>query len=162
MMQNVPVTKFMATKLITFTPDLDVREAMKTILKNKISGAPVLDAQDNLVGMLSEKDCIQLIVDGMYNTRPGGKGTVGEFMTRSLTTIDASKTIMDAALVFTSTPIRRLPVVQNGKLIGQISRRDILTAIVKIKPEVKIVPDSWRGREPALEPSKQGHHTEHT
>lgn len=161
-MRTVPVTKFMATQLITFTPDMDIRDAMKTILKNKISGAPVLSHDGDLVGMLSEKDCIQLIVDGMYNEWPQGKGTVGDFMTHDLTTISASKTIIDAALVFTTTPIRRLPVVENGKLVGQISRRDILTAIVKIQPDIKIVPDSWRGREPVLEPSKRGRHNKHT
>lgn len=150
----------MATQLITFTPEMDIRDAMKAILKNKISGAPVLNSRGDLVGILSEKDCIKVIVDGIYNERPGGKGTVEEFMTRKLITIEAHKTIVDAALVFTTTPIRRLPVVKNGKLVGQISRRDILTAIVKIKSPVSVVPDSWKGREPVLEPSKQGHWTE--
>lgn len=156
MKESEPITKYMATKLITFTPDVDIEAAIRIMLKNKISGAPVLSEEGNLVGMLSEKDCIRVIMEGPYRNQPGSTGTVGDFMSTDVTTIDKDKTIMDAAYVFTHEAFRRLPVVENGKLIGQISRRDILSAILNIRPQIHIVPDSWRGREPIVDPSKQG------
>ncbi len=159
---NEPITKYMATKLITFKPDVDIRIAIATIVKNKISGAPVLNDKGDLIGMLSEKDCIRLIVEGIYNDQPGGTGTVGDFMSTELTTLNADKTILEAAYAFTNAAFRRFPVVDNGKLVGQISRRDILTAILKIHPMKKIIPDSWKGRVPVMEPSKTGYNTKNT
>lgn len=162
MKETEPVTKYMATKLITFQADQDIWQAMKIILKNKISGGPVLDEDGDLIGMLSEKDCLHVLIDGPYNDEPQSSGTVGDFMSKTVTVISAEKTIVDAAYTFTTTPIRRLPVVDNGKVVGQISRRDILTAILKIKPKINIIPDSWRGREPMLHPSRRGFNTKNT
>ncbi len=147
-MEKIPVTKFMATDLITFSPSTDIREAIEVILKNRISGAPVVDAQKNLIGMLSESDCIKTILDGPYNNLPGGNGTVADFMSRKVVTIDAKKSILDLAYEFTTSPYRRFPVVDNGRLVGQISRSDVLRAIVKMRPAVEHTPSSWKGREP--------------
>lgn len=156
------VTKFMATKLITFKPDLDICEAMRIIVKNKISGAPVVDEKGDLVGMLSEKDCIRVVVDGPYNRLPGGCGLVSEFMSRKVSTISVEKTVMDAAYAFSHSQFRRFPVVDNGKLVGQISRRDVLTAILKLQPEISHVPSSWKPRQPMANPSKETHYTKNS
>lgn len=145
-----PVTKFMATKLITFTPDTDIRVAIDTLVKKKISGAPVLNEKKQLVGMISEVDCLHLLLDGPYNKEPSSKGTVGEFMSKSVRTISADKSILDAAYEFINAGYKRLPVIENGRLVGQISRSDILRAVQKIQPQIKHVPDSWKGREPTI------------
>ncbi|HMQ07606.1 MAG TPA: CBS domain-containing protein [Saprospiraceae bacterium] len=147
---KIPVTKYMSTQLITFTPDVDIREATRILLKNNISGAPVVDKDGKLIGILSERDCIQLILDGDYNQIPYGSGTVRDYMSTQLKTIDASKTIVDAAYEFVNTPYRRFPVLEDGKLVGQISRRDILKAIDNISPKKTIVPDSWKPRKPQI------------
>lgn len=147
-MDKTLVTKYMATKLITFSPSTDIKTAIDIILKNRISGAPVVDAQKNLVGMLSESDCIKTIISGPYNNHPGGHGTVADFMSKDVVTIDAKKTILDLAYEFTNTPYRRFPVVDKGRLVGQISRSDILRAIVKMQPSINHTPSSWKGREP--------------
>ena len=91
------VTKYMATRLITFTPETDIREAMDVLIKKKITGAPVLDANKQLVGMLSEVDCLKTLLEGPYNKEPSQKGTVQDFMSKSVKTINASKNILDAA-----------------------------------------------------------------
>ena len=147
-MEPVSVRKFMATDLITFSPEMDIQFAIDTILKHRISGAPVVDAQKNLVGMLSESDCIKTIIDGPYNNHPGGNGTVADFMSKNVVTIDVNKTIIDLAYEFTNSNFRRFPVVQNGRLVGQISRSDILRAIVKMRPNISHTPSSWKGRTP--------------
>lgn len=158
--QNAPVTKFMATKLITFTPDTDIVTALETLVKKKISGAPVLNEKQQLVGMISEVDCLHLLLDGPYNREPSNKGTVGDFMSKSVRTITSDKTILDAAYEFVHAGYKRLPVTENGRLVGQISRSDILRAIQKVKPYIKHVPDSWRGREPAIANHKRSQYGE--
>jgi len=143
------VTDYMSTQLITFLPTTDIQEATGVLLNNKISGAPVIDEGGNLVGMLSEKDCIRLLVDGHYNQIPTGTGTVADYMSRNIKTLDASSTIIEASYEFIGAPYRRFPILDNGKLVGQISRRDVLKAIVKRSPKIEVVPSSWKGRVPA-------------
>lgn len=156
------VTKFMATKLITFSPDTDIRDAIDTILKRKISGAPVLDKNGKLVGMLSEVDCLKILLDGHYNEDPSEWKTVADYMSQDVKTISADKTVLDAAYEFVHSGMKRLPVVDNGRLVGQISRIDIVAAIQKMGPRIKHVPDSWKGREPTLPNYKKTRHTENS
>ena len=146
--QSELVKKYMAKNLITFTPEMSIADAMSIILKNKISGAPVVDNNKQLVGMLSESDCIRTVLDGPYNNLPGGNGTVGDYMSRKVTTIEAHKTIVELATKFINTPYRRFPVVDRGKLVGQVSISDVLRAIVKNKPHINHTPSSWKIREP--------------
>ena len=144
------VTDYMTTKLITFQPKMDIREATQMLLYNRISGAPVVDDRGNLVGMLSEKDCINLLLDGQYNQRPTGTGTVADYMSKKIKTLAHDTSIMDAAYQFANSPYRRFPVLNHGKLVGQISRRDVLKAIVKRRPNITLVPSSWKPRVPAF------------
>ena len=83
------VTEYMTRKLITFTPDMDIKDATRTLLESKISGAPVVDHSGRLVGMLSEKDCIRLLIDGDYNQRPAGQGTVESYMSKNIKTLSS-------------------------------------------------------------------------
>ncbi|MEL6123005.1 MAG: CBS domain-containing protein [Bacteroidota bacterium] len=144
------VTSYMTRKLITFTPDIDIQDAIKSLLTNRISGAPVVDRSGRLVGMLSEKDCIRVLIDGDYNQRPTGQGTVSDYMSRRIKTLPASASIQDAAEEFLNSPYRRFPVLDGKKLVGQISRRDVLTAIDKRRPKVSHVPSSWKARVPIM------------
>ena len=142
------VMDYMTRKLITFTPDMDIQDATRTLLQSKISGAPVVDHSGRLVGMLSEKDCIRLLIDGDYNQRPSGQGTVESYMSKNIKTLSSGATIVDAAYQFINSPYRRFPVVEGKKLIGQISRRDVLQAIDDRRPKVDHIPSSWKARVP--------------
>lgn len=143
-----PITKYMATQLVTFTPDIDLREAIKIIVKRKISGAPVVNKDGELIGMLSEKDCINAIVEGPFHSGPGAQGTVGDLMSTNVKTVEVDKNVLEIAYEFALSHYRRFPVCDNGRLVGQISRSDILRAILKMSPKIKHVPSSWVGREP--------------
>jgi CBS domain-containing protein len=154
------VTKFMATKLVTFTPDTDIHVAIDTMLKRKISGAPVLDQTGKLVGMLSEVDCLGILLEGPYNEEPGRIGTVADYMSRSVRTISSEKTVLDAAYEFVHSGLKRLPVCENGRLVGQISRIDVLKAVQKLRPVIRHVPDSWKGRAPVVPVFKSKNYTE--
>lgn len=115
--------------IVIFRPDQPIQEVISTIIEKKIAGAPVLDDQNHLIGMISEKDCLRLIVDQAYNNMPAETRKVSDYMTREVQSLSPKTNIVDAAIEFLNTPIRRFPVVENGMLIGQVSRRHILRAI---------------------------------
>lgn len=118
------------SKLITFQVDTPIYEVLDTLLENRITGAPVLDKEGNLVGLIDDKDCLHLLIGGGYYDLPIGKETVDAYMSNIMKTIPASLDILRAANIFLTTPYKRLVVVDDkGKLMGQISRRDILRAI---------------------------------
>lgn len=148
-MINNSITEFMAKNLIVFYPDTDIKQAIKVMVKNKISGAPVVDDQGTLIGVLSEKDCLKPIVDAYYNQRPGGSGMVREYMSTTVKSLPSTKTLIDAAYEFVNSSFKRFPVVDHtGKLLGQISRSDALRVISDFSPEFKQIPDTWKIREP--------------
>ncbi len=130
MSETLNVADIMAKKLITFKPHTQVLEAIETLISHRISGAPVVDDEGNLMGMLSEIDCMQTFVHSAYHNEMGG--LVKDFMSDKVTTITSTMGIVDLAEYFLETHFRRLPVVDNGKLVGQVSRRDVLRAIQKI------------------------------
>ena len=128
MIEKLPtVGEYMAKKLLTVSPEMDIYDAVNFLLKNKISGAPVVNNEKNMVGILSEKDCLRLLTRGINNKAP--QGPVSFFMTKNVVTIPPNMDIYYAAGVFLKNYYRRLPVIENGKLVGQISRRDLLRAI---------------------------------
>ena len=130
---NYSIKEFMAKQLITFQSDTPIETAMESFLENKISGAPVLDDQGNLVGVLSEKDCMKTLFESSYYNNLGG--FVKEYMSTDLKTINIHDTLSNVADEFIKSRFRRFPVMEGNKLVGQISRRDILRAIVKLSNE---------------------------
>ncbi len=133
--QYETIEKYMVplSDVITFSPDQPIQDVIATIIEKKISGAPVLDAQHHLVGMISEKDCLRLIVDQAYHNMPAETRRVSDYMTLKVQSLSPKTNILEAAIEFLNTPIRRFPIVENGMLIGQVSRRHILRAAQKIK-----------------------------
>lgn len=121
------VKDIMAKKLVTFQPDMHVRAAIESLLKHKISGAPVVDENGTLIGVLSEIDCMPTIIQDLYYSDSGG--SVGDFMSTELTTVNSEMGLVDLAEIFQKKHFRRFPVVDNGILVGQVSRRDVLKAI---------------------------------
>ncbi len=119
--------------MITFRPEQSIHEAIGIIVDKKISGAPVLDAGRHLVGNLSEKDCLRIIVDMTYHNLPVQDRTVADYMNTNVMHFTPDTTVVEAALEFLGSPVRRYAVVKNGVLIGQVSRREILHASQKIK-----------------------------
>ena len=117
----------MATELKTLTPDTPILEAVDFLLNGRISGAPVLDDTGALVGIISEKDCLRLVARGVDNDIPAG--VVGDFMTTEVQTVPPSMDIYYCAGLFLKNVYRRLPVVEDGRLVGQVSRRDLLRAM---------------------------------
>ncbi len=127
------VEKFMASDEVTLSPEQTIDEAINIILDHKLTGAPVLDKDRAIVGMLTEKDCLRLIVDSAYNNLPHHDKTVADYMSVMVKTVTLDHDILDVANEFLTTNFRKFPVVHDGKLVGQVSRRDILRAMRETK-----------------------------
>jgi CBS domain-containing protein len=122
---------FMAKELVTVHPETDAYEAIVRLLKHQISGMPVTDAAGNLVGVLSERDCLTTLVQAQYHELP--TASAGELMSTDVRTVSPDTDILQVAKIFLENRFRRLPVVENGRLVGQISRRDVLRAIQAVR-----------------------------
>ncbi|MDA8685731.1 CBS domain-containing protein [Robiginitalea sp.] len=131
---NAPilVSDYMTRQLITFHADQSILEVMESFARNQISGGPVLDDNGFLVGIVSEADCMKQISESRYFNQPILEKSVDRFMSRNLETIPHDMSIFDAADMFHKNKRRRLPVLRDGILVGQISRKDIVIAALKL------------------------------
>ena len=125
----------MVTRLITLRQDDDVFESIGKLLKHKISGAPVVDDAGKFLGVFSEKTCMNFVVKSAYDQLP--TAVVGSFMNSDRgRTIDEDTSLRDIAELFLKTPYRRLAVLYEDRLIGQISRRDVIRAQTQLAAKV--------------------------
>ncbi len=114
-------------KLVKFAPHTEVMAAINLLVKHHISGSPVVDAQGQVVGMLSEMDCMQVGLIAAEDSCVAGP--VSQFMKGNVIAVSPDDSLTQLAQMFLSKPFRRYPVMENGKLVGQISRSDVLKAI---------------------------------
>jgi CBS domain-containing protein len=121
------VADFMAGRITTLSPDMDIIKAMNVLLDGAFSGAPVVDDKGRLVGILTKKDCLKVAFTASYHQEWGG--VVADFMSTEVETIDAETDIVTAAEKFLNGPYRLFPVLRDGRLAGVISRHDILKAL---------------------------------
>ena len=127
-MEKLPIVRdHMDTEVCTLEPQTEILDAVEFLLEHRVTGAPVIDEAGHLVGMLTEKDCLKLVATGADANRP--RGTVADFMTTALTTISPDTDVYYAAGLFLPQGFRRFPVVEAGKLVGAITRFDILRVI---------------------------------
>ncbi|PDH46231.1 MAG: inosine-5-monophosphate dehydrogenase [Flavobacteriales bacterium MED-G15] len=132
------VEDIMTRNLIVFNPNETIHEVMQKFIKYRISGGPVVDHKGDLIGVISEADCMKEVSESRYFNLPILDKNVSKFMTAEVDTIDASKTIFEAASKFFKTSRRRFPVLDKDKLVGQISRKDIVIATLNMKS------NTWR------------------
>jgi len=125
-MKSVKIADYMATRLVTLKPTDSVFVAMHSFLNHKISGAPVVDDSGNLIGVLSETDLLDVVIQDSYHNQPAG--IVADYMKTAVETVDADGDIYALAQRFRAQHRRRFPVLREGRLVGQISRRDVIRA----------------------------------
>ena len=129
------VSDIMTRRLILFSPDQSIHEVMKTFIKHRISGGPVVSKAGELVGIISEADCMKEISESRYFNMPILDKSVRHFMTQKVDTIESSMNVFDAAAKFSKSSRRRYPVVEKGILVGQVSRKDIVVAALNMKSQ---------------------------
>ena len=115
----------MTKKVITIKPEVRLKDAIHLLVDHGISGVPVVEDQDIVVGVLSEKDIINYMFSGNLTA-----ATVSEAMSKNVISVTSNTDIDNVALLISEKKIRRIPVIDNGKLVGIISRRDIIRAML--------------------------------
>lgn len=133
MTRPASVKDYMSRIVVQFSPDMDVLEALHIILEKDVPGGPVLDKIGNLVGVLSEKDCLTAALTASYHEDWGGR--VAEFMQSEVETVQAEDNIADVAKLFSERSSTHFSVVHDNRLVGQISRRNVLKALEHLRHE---------------------------
>lgn len=132
--EPILASDYMTKKLITFKAEQSIEDVIDTLITNKISGGPVVNDKNELIGIISEGDCMKQISESRYYNLPIDKSnTVAKAMVKEVETIDGNMNIFDVANKFLQSKRRRFPIVEKGKLIGQISQKDVLKAAIKLK-----------------------------
>jgi CBS domain-containing protein len=150
----------MVTDVITVTPESDVHQVATILLTNHISAAPVVDANGRLVGMISEGDLLHRGEAGTAHARPWwlqmlmsrellaeeflreNSRRVGDIMTREVVTAGPDMPVADIATLLERNRIKRAPVVKNGRVVGIVSRANLIQALA-----------TFRGRTADLHPA---------
>jgi CBS domain-containing protein len=140
----------MVRDVVTVHPDIDVADAIKLLSEHDISGLPVVDEAGNLIGMLSEADLIHRAEIGTEKHRPWWLETVtgaatlaeefakshgkkvGEVMTDGVITVTEETPLSEIAALFERKRIKRVPVVKDGKLVGIVSRSNLIQALASV------------------------------
>lgn len=136
--ENIKVSDYMSRNLTTFRPDQSVMEVMSMLIKKKISGGPVVNENNELVGIISEGDCMKQLSASRYYNQPMEDIKVEQHMATEVETIDGNMNLFDAADKFLNSRRRRFPIVEGGKLVGLISQKDVLKAALQLKGQ------SWK------------------
>ncbi len=131
MLAKITIADYMTKNLMTVKQDADVLATIKQLLNHKITCAPVLDQSGKIVGMFSEKDSMKVVLDSAYNQ--GMSGKVADFMNKNVISVNAESSIVDLADKFQDSSVRSFPVYEETKLVGIVSRTDVLRALVSIK-----------------------------
>ncbi len=127
---------YMSKKFVTFSPDMDVLEATDLMVRHNISGGPVVDRTGNLVGVLSEIDCLRAATQGAYYSSGGGR--VSEVMKTRFTTVEVDDSIMYVAKLLVTKKdfyYRAFPVMKHNRVVGRITLLDVLSALEDMSRE---------------------------
>ena len=131
MLHSLNVGDYMTRSIMSFHPDQDVIAAAKILSQRGFSGAPVVDDRGNLAGILSDTDCIRAMIK--FGFDPDWRGLVSEFMSPDVSTVDIDDSILEVAQRFTEKRFRRYPVMEDNRVVGVVSRIDVLRALDRIE-----------------------------
>ena len=121
------VRDYMTRDLVTVGPQTDITQVVQILFDNDISGVLVVDDSGELVGILTERDCIATASSAGYYDELAGPASA--FMSKPVETVGPDENLVDVAIRMTDSIYRRFPVLDDGKLVGLISRRDVLRAL---------------------------------
>jgi CBS domain-containing protein len=139
----ITAKQLMNTSVVTINKDEDIYEAMRMMALNNITGLPVVDDEGVLVGIITEKDILALLCNRLEDTgMDHAVGKVGEFMTRHVVCFQPADNLNDIAECLSTNNFRRVPILDNGKLVGIISRRDVIRHIRDLQQQDEVLKDS--------------------
>jgi CBS domain-containing protein len=122
----------MTTHVVAVDVDDTIDRAISLMVKHRISGLPVLDGRGRLAGVVSEFDLLELICEGQSE-----QDSIRDYMSADLYTVAEEDNWVDVVDVFRSTHVRRLPVLRDGKLVGIVTRHDLVHAIRDARQQIR-------------------------
>ena len=128
-MDSLPkISEFMDQVVPTIGPDMQIMKEVDYMLRHRVTGVPVVDSDGNLLGIITETDLLKLVTEGIQGQPPTG-ATVAEYMSTDVVTVPPTMDIYFVAGIFLKNKFRRLPVVEDGKIVGAITRFDLLRVV---------------------------------
>jgi len=121
------VAKHMTRETVSVSPEMDAYEAINRLVRHPVSAMPVVKENGELVGIISERDCLEAFVKAEYYESP--PAFVKDMMTAEVVSVEQDMDILKVAELFSRERFHHLPVIENGRLIGQISRKGVIQAI---------------------------------
>lgn len=119
------VKEIMMKKVATVNNDISLEKVCKFLVSKKLSGAPVVDKNGNLSGFISERDIIQAVGSKNFQRKKAR-----DVMTRKVVSIEDSTPLDQISQIFTDKPFRYIPVTKKGKLVGVVSRKDVINRLL--------------------------------
>lgn len=123
--------QIMTTDVVTISSSATVQQAIERLVQRRISGLPVVNDAGQLVGIITEFALLAMAYDHDVQDDP-----IERHMTRDVITVDSSDSLSRATDLFILHRVRRLPVVEGGRLVGLLSRHDILSALLSERAPV--------------------------
>ena len=118
----------MIPKPVVFAADMDLLEAARVLADRQISGAPVVDEKGTLIGVLTERDYLEAALIAGYHGEGGGR--VRDHMSCEVQAVSVDDTLLDVATRFVNSKHRRFPVMEDNRVVGLVTRRDVLKAVL--------------------------------
>ena len=128
----LPLKSIMTIGVITVKADTPIYEALYLLTRNKISRIPVVDEDEEVIGVLSEKDVLNILFDKKLDV----KSTVEDYMSRDVICFTEDDSAIDVCKFFIRSNIRRVPITKDNKLVGIVSRADIIPLILEAKNKI--------------------------
>lgn len=130
-----PVSSIMTRDVVTVNAEASIIEALELLRHHKISGLPVLSSTGQVIGILSEKDLLHILLEKNVDGCP----KVEDYMTREVICFTENDDAVEICKFFMRSNVRRVPIVENGRLVGVVSRRDLLGLIMEAKAKMSIL-----------------------
>lgn len=116
---------------LTIDQDANILQAVELIVEYKLTGLTVTDAEGSVVGILSEIECLEAILDSIYNDGDAERYLVKEVMKTDVNSCAPGDGIVEVAQDMLKTRQRRRPVITGGMLVGQVSSSNVLWALME-------------------------------